>query len=162
MSYSWRGGFVGLQKIDEVSDTQKHEIGLCAEAFDPDYGYGTFIYLPGVASMIAGNTVVYDTYAGTTARTVAASKGPVAVAMAAITAGEWGWFQICGAAVLKTATVAANGMVYVTSTAGQTDDADVVNTQIDNAVFKTAVNTPATGFAVAQIAYPSANSQSED
>jgi len=91
MSYSWRGGFVGLQKIDEVSDTQKHEIGLCAEAFDPDYGYGTFIYLPGVASMIAGNTVVYDTYAGTTALTVAASKGPVAVAMAAITAGEWGW-----------------------------------------------------------------------
>ena len=163
MSFKWRGEHVGLQAVDETSTTQQHELGLRACGFDSTYGYGEFIYLPGVASTIAGSAVIYDTYAGTTTLTLAASEGPIGIAMSANVASQWGWYQIFGSAVVDTAAGAvANAMVYVTATAGTVDDADVINTQVDNAVFKTAVDTPSTGFAVIQISYPSANSQSED
>lgn len=71
-----------------------------------------YIYLVGIGSCVAGSWVTYDEL-GVTALLAAGAKGPVAVAMAALTAGLWGWFQIFGkvAAALTCSPVADNAIV---------------------------------------------------
>jgi len=101
---------------------------------------GEFIYLQGIASTIVGAWVVYGQVTATpflTALAVhtTANTGPVAVAMAAVLASQFGWYQIGG--VAQGAIIndnpyafAANHYVYLTSTAGLVDDvvvaADIV------------------------------------
>lgn len=156
MAYNWSDTIVGLQPITTVDDVQKHPVGTTAKAYDPTYGEGEFVYLPGVASTIAGSVAAYDTRgSGSTTLAVAATRGPVGVAMAATVASTWGWYQIRGSAVVKTAAaVAAGTPAYSTATAGQVDDAVTAGSMIDGMVFKTADGTPAAGFAVAQIDAP--------
>lgn len=96
---------IGSQKIAENSATQNHPIGTLVRAVDPTYGEGEFIYLIGVASTIVGSIVDYDdgdTLVGQTAlATTAVDSGePLAVAMSACLAGEFGWYQISGIAIL--------------------------------------------------------------
>lgn len=159
MAYNLTTTLVGAQPIAQTSTTQQHTLGKRVTAFDPVYGEGEFIYLGGVASTIVGSTVVYDEKAGTTALGVAASRGPAAVAMSANVAGQFGWYQILGSAVVKVAAaVVAQTAAYFTATAGQVDDAVTAAQKVDGMVFKTADGTPSAGLAVAQIAYPSANS----
>lgn len=157
MAYSFTGSTVGLQAIATTSTTQQHPIGTLAKAYDPTYGEGEFIYLKGVAATAIGNPVVYDTKANTTVLGVAGSRGPVAVAMSANVASQYGWYQVKGAAVVVAGTVAAGGNVYWTATAGSIDDAVVAGDKVDGARLKTADGTPAAGFAVCQIDRPSAN-----
>jgi hypothetical protein len=95
-----------------------------------------FIYLQGVASTVACDWVVYGLTAATpfqTARAVhtTANTGPVAIALAAVLAANFGWYQIYGSALGNGAndTFAANHFVYLTSTAGVVDD-DVVAADI--------------------------------
>ena len=145
----------GYQQIDETSTVQNHPIGTRVEAYDETYGVGEFIYLKGVASTAVRDGVVYDEYANTTTRSVAASRGPAAIAMSANVASQYGWYQIFGAAVVKAGTVAAAGNVFSTATAGTLDDAAVAGSLWQGARFKTADGTPAAGFAVAQLSYPS-------
>jgi hypothetical protein len=84
-----------------------------------------YVYLKGVASLAAGDAVVFDE-SGTTARlsTSTAVAQPVAVAMAAITSTtNYGWFQIYGLATVNcAATVAADAYLQSSGTAGQVDD----------------------------------------
>jgi hypothetical protein len=158
MAFHWTSNTVGLTPVTTIDDEAKFRIGTLARAADSTYGEGEFIYLPGVASVIAGDVVAYDTKAGTTTRTVAATRGPVAVAMAAVVAGKYGWFQIQGSAVVSCAgAVVAGTPAYLTATAGEVDDAATVGSLVDGMVFKTADGTPSAGFAVAQISYPSAS-----
>ena len=77
--------------------------------------------------------------------------------MSANVANQFGWYQISGAAVIKAGTVAANGSVYATATAGTVDDAVVSGDKVDGARFKTADGTPSAGFAYCQLARPSLN-----
>jgi len=147
----------GLQAIADTSTTQQHPLGTIVRAVDSTYGEGEFIYLKGVASTVVGDLVIFDTYAGTSTRAVAGSRGPCAVAMSANVASQFGFYQISGAAVVKASTVAANGNVYVTATAGTVDDAVVAGDKVDGARFKTADGTPAAGQAVVQLARPSLN-----
>jgi hypothetical protein len=147
----------GLQAIAETSTTQQHPLGTIVRAVDSTFGEGEFIYLKGVASTVVGDLVIFDTYAGTSTRAVAGSRGPCAVAMSANVASQFGFYQISGAAVVKASTVAANGNVYVTATAGTVDDAVVTGDKVDGARFKTADGTPAAGQAVVQLARPSLN-----
>lgn len=135
-----------------VDDTAKIKVGTIAKAFDETQGEGEFIYLPGVASCAEGDFVVYDLVPGSQAiaRAVAAThagKGrPVAVAMAAVVAGKYGWFQISGVAVGNVAaSFAAGSMVFLTSTAGTVDDAAVNGAQVLGAHGSSAIGTPDSG-----------------
>lgn len=143
----------GWQQIASTSDTQKHPIGTVIKGVDPTYGEGTFIYLPGAANVIVGSVVVWDNSTGTGAvtRTVAGSRGPVAVAMAITTAGLWGWWQISGTAVVKVGTILANTILYFTATPATLDDAVVATDKVDGMVARTANGTPAAGLAICQM-----------
>lgn len=145
------------QAIADTSSTKLVSLGTRIKAVDSTYGEGEFIYLAGVASTAIGDLVIFDQYAGTTTRAVAGSRGPAAVAMSANVASSYGWYQIAGAAVVKAGTVAANGNVYLTATAGTIDDATVLGDKVDGARFKTADGTPSAGYAIAQISRPSLN-----
>jgi len=98
----------GAQAIAETSTTQKHALGTVVRAIDPTYGEGEFIYLLGVASTAVGSPVTYNktTWATTLAPVGSNKPQPVAFAMSANVASQYGWYQISGVAVAaKTATV---------------------------------------------------------
>lgn len=108
----------GAQPIADTSTTQNHPIGTIVRATDPTYGQAEFIYLQGVASTAVGSIVTYNTSSGTTALAAVGSNKPqpVAIAMSANVASQWGWYQISGIAVCKktcTVSLAANAAVGV-------------------------------------------------
>ena len=90
-------------------------LGMVARAWDPTYGEGEFILLLGVASTVVGSLVTYNatTYQTALSPNSANQAGPVAVAMAATTAGLFGWYQIGGLAVIKKTAVAVNPQVAI-------------------------------------------------
>lgn len=158
MAYQYSDFGVLPQGFAETSTTANAPLGTIRRGNDSTYGEGEFIYLRGVASTAVGDLVIYDQRSGVaTTRTVAGSRGPVAVAMSANVAGQYGWYQISGAAVVNSNTAVANASVYVTATAGQVDDAVVSTDKVDGARYKTASGTPAAGFAVLQLSRPSLN-----
>ena len=111
----------GAQPIANTETTQKHVLGTIVRANDPTYGEGEFIYLLGVASTVVGSIVTFD---ASTYQTVLSAVGgniprPIAVAMSANVASQYGWYQISGQAVCaKTCTVslAAGAAVGVLTT----------------------------------------------
>ena len=116
---------LGLQPIAVNSTSQKHAEGtIITGQDDTTYGGGEFIYLKGVANTVVGSLVIYDTVNHTTTLAVntAVQNRPVAVAMSASVASQWGWYQIAGVAVIKKTAVAfAAGplKVYLSGTAGR-------------------------------------------
>jgi len=147
---------LGFPSIDETSTTQADiELGTIVRAEDPTYGAGEFIYLEGVASTAIGSWVTYNQDDNTTALLAANAIGPVAVAMSANVASQYGWYQIGGKAVgLAAASYADNGLVYATATAGTIDDAVVAGDRVKLAKGASAVDTPSTGFAEFEIQRP--------
>jgi len=149
---------LGLQDIAETSTTQKHELGLCIEALDKattQYGSGKFIYLLGVASTAIGSWVTYNADDHSTALLAANAIGPVAIAMSANVASQYGWYQIFGKAVgLVKASFADNANVYATSTAGTVDDAIVSGDRVKRAKGASAIGTPSAGLAEMEIDFP--------
>lgn len=158
MAYAFRETVAVPQAIADTSTTQLLELGTRAKAWDVTYGVGEFIYLKGVTATVVGSAVVFDESDWTTALTGTNTRGAVGVAMSINAAAtSYGWYQVYGAAVVKTGTVADNGLVYSTSTAGSLDDAVVATDKIDGAQFRSANGTPAAGFAVLQMNYPQQN-----
>ena len=149
---------IGLQAIATTSTTQQHALGTRCKAIDgasTAYGEGEFIYLKGVASTAVGSWVTYNQDDNTTALLAANAIGPVAVAMSANVASQYGWYQIFGKAVGLAATgYADNGLVYATATAGTIDDAVVAGDRVKLAKGASALDTPATGQAEFEIQYP--------
>lgn len=118
MAYIITDKLVGAQPIANTETTQMHPLGTIVRAVDPTYGAAEFIYLPGVASTAVGSLVTYNTSSFTTALApVGANKAqPIAVAMSANVASQYGWYQISGIAVMKktcTVSLAANAAVGV-------------------------------------------------
>lgn len=142
------------QEIADTSTVQNVPLGTRVKAFDTTLGWGEFIYLKGVASTAIGDAVVFDLSDWTTARTGTGSRGPLAVAQSANIASQFGWYQINGIASVKSATVADNAVVYVTSTAGQLDDAVVSGDKVDGARFR---STDSAGKANLELVYPVLN-----
>jgi hypothetical protein len=157
MAYGITSQLVGAQAFATTSTVQQHPIGTRVKGYDPTYGEAEFIYLKGLASTAIGELIVYDEYANTTKRAVAGDRGPCAVAMSANVAGQYGWYQVAGAAVVKSGTVAAAGSVYLTATPGTVDDAVVAGDKVDGARFKTADGTPSAGFAIVMLDRPALN-----
>jgi hypothetical protein len=117
MAYSASSPFVGAQPIAETETSQKHPLGTLVEGSDPIYGHGRFVYLLGVASTVVGSVVRYNATTYQTALlTVANGKNkgaPVAIAMSANVAAQYGWYQISGNAVVKKTSVAVTPQVPV-------------------------------------------------
>lgn len=155
MAYAVTNPRIGMQAIAETSTTQSHPLGTRVQAQDPTYLVGEFIYLQGVASTGIGDWVTYDQDANTTALLVANAIGPVAVAMSANVASQYGWYQIFGKAVGKVlASFADNANVYATATAGSVDDAVVAGDRVKCAKGASAIGTPSAGLAEMEIQYP--------
>ena len=135
MAYSFTENRAGMLQIANTDSgvtmangtsaipTPPATLGMVCRAFDPTYGEGEFILLVGVASTVVGSLVTYNatTYQTTLSANTANQATPVAVAMAANTAGLFGWYQIGGLAVIKKTAVATNAQVavYQSATAGR-------------------------------------------
>jgi hypothetical protein len=118
-------------------------------------GVAEFIYLKGVASTTVGSWVTFSQDDHSTALLAANAIGPVAIAMSANVANQYGWYQIYGKAVgLALTGFVDNANVYATATAGSVDDAVVSGDRVKNAKGASALDGPATGMAEFEIAYP--------
>lgn len=126
---------IGVSDMAETSTTQLYPLGTRVQAQDPTYGVGEFVYLEGVASTAVGSWVTFTQDDGATALLAANAIGPVAVAMSANVADQYGWYQIYGKnpAALVLAGFADNANVYATATAGSVDDAIVAGDRVKNA-----------------------------
>lgn len=111
-----------------------------------------YIYLKGVASVVRGSVVVFDEEFETLLASTTNNIGMVAVAMSAVVADRYGWFQVGGRAVAKVlASFANNSKVFITATAGSVDDSGAAGDQIVGAYGRSAIDTPETGFAYLQL-----------
>lgn len=125
MTYHTTESFVVEQAFADTSTTAKHRLGTIVRAYDSTYGEGEFIYLLGVASTVVGSLVRWNATTHQTALlTVANGKNkgvPVAVAMSANVASQYGWYQISGNAVIKKTTVAVTPQVpiFISATDGR-------------------------------------------
>jgi len=135
---TWKqyGGQLGLQPCQQASTTQNHPLGTRATFRDDAYGSAEFIYLKGVAGTTVGSWACYfeDDHSTNLVEGGGAYGGPVAVAMSACGAGEFGWYQITGKALgLCAADYSDNGPVYATVTPGVIDDAVVSGDKVSGA-----------------------------
>lgn len=86
--------------LTDIHSTAQNPVGTLKEENGKVY-----IYLIGVANNVVGAWVTYDE-TGQTTLLAANAVGPVAVSMAAILAGQYGWF--CRKALSVPANLAAN------------------------------------------------------
>jgi len=146
------------QAISETSTTRNSALGKIIRAVDKDttnYGAGEFIYLKGVASTAVGSIVTYSADDFTTSLAVANDRAPIAIAMSANVANQYGWYQISGKAVGKVLTgFADNAICYLTATAGSIDDAAVAGDLIYRMKGGSAIGTPSAGLAELDIERP--------
>lgn len=142
-------------------------LGSIAKAVDPTYGEGEFIYLLGCASTVVGSVVTWNgstsgkpTYQTALAPATANLGQPLAVAMSANVAGQYGWYQLSGQAVVATnGTLAAGpGKVFLAGS-GQLTSTAGAGLEVENAINVTATGTPAAGLAVVEIDRPFAEGQ---
>lgn len=144
MAYSVADTFLGFPKIAATSTAPwigggtlntTPPLGTIIRAYDPTYGMGEFIFLKGLAATAIGTWVTYNTDDFSTTLLAANAIGPVAIAMSANVASQYGWYQIQGKAQgLALASFADNANVYATATAGSVDDAVVAGDRVKNAV----------------------------
>jgi len=155
MAYKIQSSLLGWQNIDVTDTVQRHALGTIVQAVDPTYGAGEFIYLKGVASTAVASWVTFNDDDGSTDLLAANAIGPVAVAMSANVASQYGWYQIRGKAVGKALTgFVDNANVYATATAGSVDDAVVAGDRVKGAKGASALDTPSTGLAEFEINRP--------
>lgn len=151
---------VALFTLTAVDITAKVPVGTIAKAYDDALGEAEFIYLPGVANTVGGDMIVYDLLPGGQAitRTTSAAQAntgqPAAVALVAVPAGSFGWFQISGVAIVNVTAAAAAGRAFLTATAGQLNSAAVAGSQVLGARLSSAIGTPAAGQAYATLNRP--------
>jgi hypothetical protein len=157
-NFAPNNGFVIPQAIADTSTVQLLPLGTRVKADDTastNYGEGEFIYLKGVASTAIGSCVLFNQDDFSTSLLAANDIGDVAFAMSANVASSFGWYQIYGKAVGKVlAGFADNANCYGTATAGSIDDAIVAGDRIKKCKGASAIDTPSTGLAELEIAYP--------
>lgn len=98
---------------DLYTDTTKYRLGQRVR----DERGNEYIFLKGVASTVAGDPVVFDSAYATT-RLAGTLVGDVGIAMAAIVADKYGFYQVYGNA---SANIVATGgvRVYTSTVTGQ-------------------------------------------
>jgi hypothetical protein len=131
MAYSIAENALLGQAFADTSVKKVYEVGTIMRGKDPSLGGGEFVYLIGVANTLVGSAVIYDVASHqTTLAPIGANKpSPVAFAMSANPAGQFGWYQVSGMATAAKASatvlsagvavgIAAPGLVAA-SAAGQ-------------------------------------------
>jgi hypothetical protein len=141
------GPFAVNGLVGEVHTTQKNPLGI--RAFD--LAGNEYVYLQGIASTIVGSWVMYRSDTFITTLTVAAIKGKIAVATAAVLASQFGWYCINGLITGSVATGAAAGKVWVTATPGRVDNTDVATDLVAGAL---QVGATAANLATFELNYP--------
>lgn len=143
---------LGLSAPNGIADpVQVNAVGTIAKFSDEVFGEGEFIYLPGVASCAAGDIVLYDLLPSGPSvtrhsnATGSNSGRPVAVALGPTVAGQWGWFQISGVAIVSAVAGTVAGVCMATATAGSVGNTADAGDQILNARISSAVGTPSAG-----------------
>lgn len=151
---------IGGQPISQTSATAQHNLGQRIRAKDYTFGEVGFVYLAGVASTAAGDVVTFDERSGTTTRAVEGVRGPVVVAMAAITAGLYGWYAEDGCVPVNTGSNdPPSGPVYLSRTAGEVTGVPFEGEKIDGLVV---VRYPSGGYATCRLTRPAANGNDAD
>ena len=151
---------IGYPAISDISTTQKLPLGTVARIQDNTETVphsGEAIYLKSSGTWAVGSLVTYDTALGTAPLSPATGGfGPVAVALAAVPSGSFGWAQIQGRAAVKApnAMVVGAEVFMLAATPGSVDDAAVAGEQILNAKVSTTTGTPSTGLAYIEINRP--------
>jgi hypothetical protein len=153
-------GLAGSSPVNQVDTSPRHPLGFEMDMVDTVLGSGKFIYMKGVASTVAGSVVTWDASEATpsyqTALNVATANAgqQLAVAMAPILAGQYGWYCLQGTVPVATnGTLAGAGVVYAV-TGGQITSSATAGKGVNNMRAKTATGTPAAGQAYCQFAYP--------
>lgn len=169
---TWKTGAnapLGLLPVNpttpDAAITTGTPVGTIRQFIDETQGPAEMIYLPGVASTVAGDLVSYNLLPSgpTTTRLLAAAAAasglPVAVALGASVAGKYGWYQISGVAIVNIAGSGAVGPLYATATAGSGSSTQGSGHQINSARIVAAVGTPAAGQSYVQINRPACQTQ---
>lgn len=157
MAYTVRDPILGIPGVTLTDTTAAPAVplGTIVQASDPVLGSGEFIYLKGAASTDVGSWVTYNASDYSTDLLAANAIAPVAVAMSANLANQYGFYQISGKAIGKALTgYVDNALVYATSTAGSVDDAVVAGDRVKLAKGASAVGTPSAGVAYFEIQRP--------
>jgi hypothetical protein len=143
-------------------------LGCIAKAYDPKYGEGEFIYLLGVASTAVGSVVNWGgvdangkpTYQTALEGATPIKGQPLAVAMSANGANQFGWYQISGQAVAAVSGTAFTAGVAVFLAAGGTvTPTPAAGAQVENAISVSVGGVPSAGFVVLSIDRPFAEGQ---
>jgi hypothetical protein len=135
MAYAIQDDIMGLPAIASTNTVQGAPIGMIAHAVDPVLGGGEFVYLPGVTGTSAGTLVQYDQQNRVTSLAQTNNSGaPLVVAMSTNLAGQWGWYQMTGNALVnKDNTVLAAGGPVGVGTVPGTVGAPAAGRQISGA-----------------------------
>jgi hypothetical protein len=106
MAYSIAENALLGQAFADTSTRKAYELGTIMRGKDPSLGGGEFIYLLGVANTVVGSVVTWDATSHQTTlwATGANLPRPVAFAMSANVASQYGWYQIQGMATAAKAT----------------------------------------------------------
>lgn len=158
-SYNSALGVIGLD-ANSVDVVAKVPVGTIIRAFDDVQGEGEFIYLPGAANVAAGDAVLYDLLPAGQATTrhsnaTGSNSGrPVAFAVQACGAGQFGWFQIGGLAIVSAVAGTVAGVAMASATAGSISNTADAGDQILGARISSAVGTPAANKSYATINRP--------
>lgn len=140
-------------------------LGTIATFFEDTQGPAELIYLPGIANLVSGDVVEYDLTPGAqlivrhSNATGSNSGRPIAVAVGAPQAGQYGWFQISGVAIVNVTAGSAVGAAFATATAGSLNSAADAGDQIMNTRLVTAIATPAAGKAYLMLNRPCVQGQ---
>ena len=142
----------GAQVFHANTSTVDTAVQVTVGTRSRDAAGNEYIYLKGVAATGAGSWVTYNLNTGTTAVLTANAVGPVAIAMAAVVADRWGWYQIFGKnTIASTDTIAANLQLYIDGSDGRADDADVAGDAIIGA---TSLTADTSNVATVMLTYP--------
>lgn len=163
MAFIITNGVAGSQPIATTSTVKNHPVGKIVTAVDPTLGEGEFIYLKGVVGTIVGLVVTYVASTGATVLSLTSGVvnggAPLAVAMSANVASQWGWYQIAGDATIKKTAVkvdpAGTTKVYLSATSGRVMQTSVASRQVLGARWISATTvTSTTSTAIATINRP--------
>ena len=111
----------------EVHSTKLNPVGTVREFSDGNF----YIYLAGVTSCVDGSVVVFQTGVWTAALVATGKKGSIAIATAAITGTDWGWFTFIGQDVgIARTAITSNVALFAGGVAGSLDIAAVKGDQV--------------------------------
>ncbi len=124
---------VGRASVGLLTDVDTAARNVVGTSYYDDAG-NEYIYLQGVASTVVGSVVTFGLNAVPyqTALSVTTVRGPIAIAMAAVLATQFGWYQIYGLASALFNGAAVTGACCFSAGTGKMDDAVVTGDRIDN------------------------------